>query len=476
MKKFLLISGATIRNKIRWAKQHLYALLILSPLVLGISYYTLVKLAKNSYEWQPSSWLIIMVGILIEAAIIGFSLSQTRSEVYHVRNAESILDSLPISDNLHLHTALAIRLFLTALIGLIILFIRPLFNQQFSGLTFIAWFMFAALTALAEIWATINWIHWRHTKNIFIAISSALLLLIASVLGGLLIINIIKPSILPVQPAWLYLSSIVAITLLYLLVNKCHSLWRAHDIEYAKRLQPGDRRSIKGFYLLEKYLGRAVAVHLFRDILLTLRAFSFAVYIVIGMSCLWVLVMLVVLTTDILPSAEPSTGWFDATWLPEVFAVKVTCLLVSTSMATLLPIIVSYELPHLWLERTSGVAGQHIWLGKLWYTRIITLPAPLLVWLASLVTGQIPMFYIAPLLLECLGIWWIVSTLIGSLSFEIPARSGIAIIIMVKIGLGIGGLVCWLWPLSFVLYAFSINALTERGYVRTRYYMITEAD
>jgi hypothetical protein len=479
MNKLLLITKASSLNRIRWAGEHLYSLLILSPIVFGITYLTLSRFIENMSDWQPSTWLIILLGILVELGLVGFSLPQARRDIYHLRSPESILDALPITSSLHLHAAIISRIGLTTIAGTTILIAYTLFNSisTTSVYILIPWSLFVLITALLELWAAINWMHWRHTKNNPLALFSILIISISAASGGLMIISIIKPSIFPSQDQLLiYLLTGINIILLYILTRYCHNLWREHDIEYARRLQPRERYSLSGINFVEKRLGSVVAAQLFRDLQLTLRAFSFTVYIAVALLLIWLIVMMMALIGDLLPIAEPAATWFKTTWYPPIMAVKVSSVLMIVSISILLPVLISYQLPHLWLERTGGIRGSDIWQGKLWYTRIISLPVPFLSWIASLFTGEIPIYYALPLLLECIGIWWALSTLIGSLSFEIPTRPGIAIIVMINIGLGIGLLIALFWPISILFYAYGTNALMERGCSRANYYLIMEAD
>ena len=113
---------------------------------------------------------------------------------------------------------------------------------------------------------------------------------------------------------------------------------------------------------------------------------------------------------------------------------------------------------------------------KLWYTRAVTTLAPLITWAVGVMTGKEPLSYSLPLLAECLFLWWLVSSIIGALSFEMPERPGLAIILMATVGLAAGAFTAMLWPVGLIIYAQAMHGLTDRGRQMARYYLMTEGD
>ena len=81
-----------------------------------------------------------------------------------------------------------------------------------------------------------------------------------------------------------------------------------------------------------------------------------------------------------------------------------------------------------------------------------------------------------PLLAECLWLWWLVSSLMGVLSFEMPTRADLAIIVNDTLGLAIGLVSAMFWPVGLIVYPSAMHSLVTRGRQRARYYMITEAE
>jgi hypothetical protein len=249
--------------------------------------------------------------------------------------------------------------------------------------------------------------------------------------------------------------------------------WHASDIDFARRLQRTSSRSIFKSRLIKKWFGPSVAAQLARDLQLTVRTFSSAVHVTFGLAGLCLVALFLVLSTNMLPTVD-ETG-FSVTWVPAVLASKVACVFMTAAMSALLPVLVSHQAPLFWLERATGALAPDVWRSKLLFTRAASCVAPFAAWLVAVATGSIPLFYVVPLLLECLWVWWIVSTLIGSLSFETPNQPGLAIALMLLLGLSAGVFTAVFWPAGLLAYVTGgVMTLRERGHNRARYYLSTE--
>jgi hypothetical protein len=485
MNKFALITGAGAREGWRWAREHLYAILILSPLVAGMTYATLVRVASYAPDdWRPPLALCLTLAMLAEATLVGLSLSRASAEIYHLRTPETLLDALPVSLSTHLHAALAKRIARTSAASVVVLVARSLLNgdEALSVSSFVALALWIMLTALAATLAALQWIHWGHTREKRQLIRAALALLPVNALAASLMLRVVKPALLVgINDAWLDAGGVLCGAALYALVRYLHERWRGADIEYAKRLQTAGRRSLFRARIIKRFGGPPVAAQIARDLQLTLRAFSSAVYVALIFAVLWTALLVVSLTTRliplnvVLPPAEGAGTWLDATLLLPVVCAKVACVFAVMSLLGVLPSLVSYQLPHLWLERATGAAGRDMWQAKLWYARLVTLPAPLVVWALSVASGAIPLLYVAPLLAECLWLWWLMSSLAGGLAFELPEQPGLALILMIFAGLSAGLLTAWLWPLG-LLAGMVIAQTSERGPHRASFLLLTEGD
>ncbi|HLF84998.1 MAG TPA: hypothetical protein VI837_12560, partial [Blastocatellia bacterium] len=430
MKDSLLLIGASTRSLLRWARQHVYAWLILAPVVLGITYFTVVRLAENVPEWQPTTPLTLTLASLFNLGLVGLSLSRASAELYHPRRPESYFDALPVSASAHLRAALVTRVARTAVVAAAALIARTTLGdvESLRALDLPPLLCFIAVTSLSEALGALNWIHWGHTRNWRAAIAALLVLLVNGLVGGLLLTIVLSPSSFSSRfELWLSAVSLVWILVIYSLVSFLNTRWRRSDLEYARRLQSATRSTFRIERALERRLPPVVAAQLARDVRLTLRAFSSAVYVVFAIAALCSVALLAALTTDWLPPVLGKTAWLDATWLPQLIAIKVACVLAVVSLASLLPVLIAFELPHMWVERAAGTTGLDLLRAKICYARFLTCPAPLIIWVAGTLTGSVPVFYLLPLLAECLWLWWLVSSLMGSLSFEMPTRADLSI-------------------------------------------------
>lgn len=479
MKKFLLLIGASVRSQLRWAKEHIYSWLILGPLMLGITYATASRLAQDIAVLRPSFFLGAAIATFSVTCLIALSMSRASAELYHIRRPESFFDALPVSASTYLHAAMVARLSRTVVAAIVALVARWLLGaSEFLDRSSVPPLMlFILIVTLAEMLAALNWVHWNHTKDYRPALLALLVLALTVSLSGLLLALIFKADAIGSGGRfWVLSGSAPWAAVLYLLVYASHTRWRFSDIEYARRLQSSGRLSLFNLRAFARRFGPSVGAQLARDLQLTLRAFSSAVYVAMALALLSVAALVAVLTTEMLPPGNEAAGWFEATWLPSVLATKLGVVATTVSLAALLPVLVAYELPHLWLERATGTTGMDIWQAKVWYTRIVSSPAPFAAFAVGVIFGEIPAFYLIPLFVESLFLWWMVSTLVGAFSFEMPERAGLSIILMVTVGAAGGFFASLLWPFGLMIYAQANHALGERGRERVRYYMLTEAD
>jgi hypothetical protein len=477
MRKLILIAGAAARNQSRWAREHIYHLLFLTPLVFGITYVTAARLVSNNELWRPSATASIGLAALVEIALAGASLSRVTAEIYHVRRAETFLDHMPLSVAAHFDVALVLRLARTLLAGLLVLGARSILaaGPVVEPSILPPLLVFIALTAAVEIFAALHWIHWGHTRSGLTALGGLVVALIGAIAGGLLMALIIRPDVVPWSHAGLIFGGGVWAAILLLLGRWCHERWRASDLEYAKRLQFKGRWGRLAARAARRF-DPVVAAQLGRDLRLTLRAFSSAVYVAIGIACLWLAVLFMALTTDLLPAAASAPNGLAATWLPPIIATKVVTVLATASLAALAPVLVAHQLPHYWLERATGVSGSSLWRTKLWYTRMASCWAPVASWAVGFAGGATPLFYAAPLLIECVWLWWLVSSLVGWLSFEIPDRPELAIVVTLTVAISLGLFTTALWPVGIGAYGFMQRPFTERGGARAHRWLQTEGD
>ncbi|MGA9771808.1 MAG: hypothetical protein WBV94_22445 [Blastocatellia bacterium] len=479
MKKFLLLIGASARSQLRWAKEHIYWWLVLGPLVVGFTYLTIARVINNLPPLEPSPQTAVLCAALFETVLIALSLSRASAEIYHLRRPESYFDALPVDTATHVRAALITRFIRTSFVSVAALLAhsRASAGSMLDSGNLLPFILFIVVTSLAEVFAALNWIHWGHRKDKLAAFAAVSILFVTVALGAMLLVLIIKPDYVSLTfKLWLVIVSAGWSAAVCLIIHRAHNRWRASDIEYATRLQSASRLSAFNAQALKRRFSHVVAAQLARDFQLTLRAFSSAVYVVSGISALWAIALVVALTTNLVSTETNRSGFLDATWLPQVMAIKVACALVVATLAAIVPLLVAYELPMMWVERATGAAGLELWQAKLWYARIVTSPAPLIIWAVGMLTGKAPVIYALPLMAECLMLWWMISSVFGALSFEMPQRPGLAIIVIETVVLAAGAFAVMFWPAGLIIYFQAMHSLTDRGKHMARVLLMTEGD
>jgi hypothetical protein len=471
---YRLIISAALREHLRWARGNLYSLLVLSPLVLGLSYFGLGELIANA-AWEPPRSMALTLAVASAAALILLSMSRAGVELYHLRRPEALFDSLPLTADAHLAVALFERILRTTLACAALLLLRRLFGLPLND-ALVPVIVLVLIISLAEIMTALLWIHWWQAREASIIVSALALLGACAFISGALILMIVNPEKL--SASWRLPSLSAALlmsTVLFFAARWLHRKWRPKDLEQAKRLQSGRSRGFASAGL-QRILNRSAAETLLqRDLTLTIRAFSSAVYAAVTLALVWISVLAALIVNNSLPVQTPGS-LVEATWLPTVVAVKVASVLAVITLASLTPVLVEHQRPHLWLERAAGTKGEDIWRAKLWFARVISLPAPMLAWTVGLLSGATPAAYALPLLAETIWLWWLVSTLAGALAFEVPDQPGLAVILIACAGLAAGLFVSIIWPAGFALYAFGIEKLYIRGEHRARFHLLAEAE
>ena len=473
MSQLKLIVGARLLEGLRWARQNLYALLVLAPLVLGMTYFGVGRMVRDA-SWSPSEPEVLALAVVAAACLAALSLSRASVEIYHLRRPESMLDALPVSADAQLLSAFFSRAARTSAAALIALLLRGFAGGSLldAGALF-ALALFVALAATCETLSALEWIHWGHKRAFAHAIVWAVAFVLCACTGGALLAEALRPGGQQfLSRALLFAGAALLTVLLAGLAFALHRKWRAGDAEFAKRLGARERWGGFGERVARRVSKRErqIEAQLARDIQLTLRGFSSAVYVVAGVAALTFFLLVALLTKARLPAVE-AEGFLSATLLPGVLAVKFACVLASVALASIVPMLIAHQQSHLWLERSAGVRGADAWRAKLYLARVITLPAPLAAWALGVACGGVPAGYVLPLLLECLGLWWLVSTLVGALAFEIPERAGLSLILVVCVGLGAGGFAAALWPAGLAIYAFGMQSLNVRGTMRAGAYL-----
>lgn len=500
-RKTILLLGAAMRDQLRWALGHIYALLVLTPLVLGMIYLTLLQGASYDLRLErPALLLQILLAAAFSFSVMAASLSRATRELYHLRRASGFAESLPLSHAEHLHFALAIRAGRNLLPALALLVIHSVLStERMTGEAITALLIFSALMTASESYASVSWIHWGHRRGRPQAVMTIALLIISSTACGLLLLLFFNEAAAAARlvellqlhasfraSVFIYAQGCALVAIFYLLTRFLHERWRNDDIDYARRLEHRDWPEFNfARHLRRVRLPRAVRALISRDLSLSLRIFSSAVYVSAGMAFLIVVLLVTLLLTGGLPSVEETLGglrdfgWMSATWFPSSLAIKTATLLVVVCLASIVPVLVSHQIPHAWLERAAGATGNELWLAKMWYARLLTLPAVIVVYIVGVLAALIgnaalSLSYLLPLLAECLWLWWLASSIIGALCFEMPDRPGLALVLTLSLCLSLGMLTVVLWPMGVGIYGMGVAQARERGIMQAARYLLTE--
>jgi hypothetical protein len=470
MNHLKLIAGAWLTEGGRWARENLYALVVLTPLVLGMTYFGVGRMVREA-EWTPSEAQALAAAFAAAACLMALSLSRASVEVYHVRRPEWVLDALPVSAATQVSAALARRAAHTLAVGAVALVLRWLAGGVvLEARVFASLALLVAVLASGEVLSALGWVRWAHRRALAQAAFGALAFAACGTVAGALLADVARPGGLTlVGRATLHACGALLTAAQVALCFALHARWRAADAEFAKRLGARERWGDSVEWLAARACrGRGeTAAQLARDLRLVLRGFSSAVYAAAGLGVLVVALLVALLAGGVIPAGE-AEGWGSATWLPRVLAVKFACVLAAASLASLLPVLVAHQHQHLWLERSVGLKGEDAWRAKLYLARVLTLPAPAAAWAAGVLCGAAPASYAPALLAECLWLWWMVSTAAGALAFEMPDQPGLALILTLCAALAAGGLTAFIWPAGLAIYGMGLQPLCMRGVERAQ--------
>jgi len=450
---------------------------VLAPVVLGVTYFTASRLVQNLPPLDLEPWLELTIAAVCWLGLIALNLSRTTAEIYHVRRPEAQFDTFPVDESAFLDAAVLSRIARSPAMALLLVGGRLAIagSRSLAGGDWIAPIaVLIILTAFCDVFGALNWIHWAHRRDKLTAAASLAVLLLVSGVAGALALSILFSRSL--CPSWLVLVTGAALAgVLYVASRMLHREWRWRDIEYARRLG-ADAKRVTIPRLLVARLSSACAAQVARDLRLTVRGFSSALFVVVGLAILWPAALVVALKTLPLATAQQLPSWLDATWLPQVVAIKVACVIETCTIAALVPLLVAHELPRFWLERATGATGFDIWQAKLWYSRLVTLSGSLVTCAAGVATFTTPAYYTLPMIAECLWLWWMVSSIVGAFAFEMPTRPVLALVLLTTVGLALGAIAALAWPAGLIVYVQAIGSLRERGRHRARYYLLTEAE
>jgi hypothetical protein len=253
-------------------------------------------------------------------------------------------------------------------------------------------------------------------------------------------------------PRWVHAAWLAA---LYLGAGAAFIRWRAADREKAEEsLRRRRRRSAWPARVLERLAGPDVAPHLFRDLQLTARGFSLAVYVAIALALLF---QAAVVFAAGQPALRPV--WFERVAL-------LGGALSAFTIAALAALLLQFQRPYFWVERSSGAVPDAIWKAKLWYACLLAIPAWLLAGASGIALIPLGGVDAALYLLRLAAICVSVASVAGVFAFEIAASPALGILLSGLLAMGLAGLYIIggpYWPVPLFLYVYFMNYFCERA-------------
>ncbi len=466
---------------LRQVKDNIFSLFILGPMVLGIVYMLAIPyintLAIGGYPILALDTIELFVTILIFLLLLS-SISKVIAEIYPLQLPDSYLDGLPIAPSWRFVSLLIIRIYknlpFLIIISLLNFLVSKIAGKPTQSLPIFLLVLLPIILQLSilQIALVLLAAHFRQLQLLRLFIFFLTLVLtqyLVPNVGWWLNLPILGMRELLVE---LYLSWVsnqeslfsyqsvilVSISLSILLASIAliaYQRWSISDREIVEQLLAKKRR-ISDFLaeslLFSKTIGIKIAAPLLRDLTLTFRFFSAAVYLSFAFAIIFE-ISLVVLAAR--------------TDYPVIIAQAATAL-ASFSLAALAPALIKHQLPFLWLERSLPVAAEDMYCSKLVYACLLSLPVPIVSFLLSLPLITFTLTDGVFFLFQLLLIWLIVASLVGILSLEIASRPSLAILFTAITSLAVAILTIQVWWLGLIVYLYAMDKLLMRAKDRAR--------
>lgn len=484
MKSLRLILYFKFLETLRQIKDNLFTLFFLGPIILWFVYMLAVPyldaLAVGLSPVFSANSLQTLATILIFLFLLS-SLSDVIAEVYPIQSPESYLDALPIAAKWRFFSLLIIRISknfpLLFVIGLVNFLVSKIANRPSQSLSIVFFILIPIALQLASLQLALVILatHFKQLRFarilLFFAFISVIGYLVPKV-GYFLGFPFIgmRELLMLVYNNWTgSSSSLISIySLISLLVFMgvtiialiSYQKWAILDREVVEQALAKKRYFsdlIGQNFVLAKIFGLKIGAPLLRDLILTFRFFSAAVYLSFAFATIFEVSLIVLAQRTDYPV--------------EIIAQGVTAL-ATFALAALAPALVKHQLPFLWLERSLPVSGEDMSTCKMFYACLISLPIPIISFLLSLVLKPLPLAEEGFLLFQIMLVWLTVASLVGILSYEIASRPALAIIFIAIGSLAIAILVIQLWWIWFILYPYVMDKLLVRGRERARILII----
>jgi hypothetical protein len=213
---------------------------------------------------------------------------------------------------------------------------------------------------------------------------------------------------------------------------------------------------------LQRVLPEGLRALVVRDVLLTLRFFSFGVVL----HFLGALLCLAVMANLLRKVQGDDRAVQVVTGLATAFGVA--CL------ALLTPRLLKFQLPYWWMERSTSMPLDFIWRAKVWHANLISFLFPLMVVCVRIWTLPTTLAQAGGVLIEQVLTGILVASLAGALVFETHQQPWLGALFS---GLGATAfaliMVLVHWAIFFAIFPYLMRQFEERGEGRIHFLLST---
>lgn len=434
---------------------------ILEPTLERVSSY----LQQAAPGWTDAE--LQAAALLLAAALVAGGLAPAVRNVFAVRSPSGYLDALPVPTVTKLHSALAAQLALNipaflAVWLLMLILARVGAGDALSALLLPA----AALAAFVQVVLALVLVRFDGFSRNRLALLTGVVLAIVwfsaatpEVAWLALPLKLVAEPIAAVltsalgreaqSPAILAVGGLLA---LYAGARWAYLSWRDEYRERAEASTGRARLLPRAQRLLTSRLGRPIAAQVTRDLRLTLRGFSPAVYVAGAAALLF----------ELAGVSAWLYGWIPPIWLSSFLLI---CLAMATlSLSAVAPLLLEFQLPRMWLEQGVGVDSVTLWKSKMYLAGAVSAPAYAAT-VAVLFAYEPDVGAAAYLAFRAMLVWLTVASVIGVLAFEIAPAPVLGMLLggVFAVGLSAMYTLADVWPMGLFLYAYLMNGLMQRA-------------
>lgn len=405
--------------------------------------------------------------LLLAAALVAGGLAPAVRNVFAVRSASGYLDALPVPTVTKLHSALAAQLALNIPAFLAVWLLTLILARVGAGDALSALLLpAAALAAFVQVVLALVLVRFNGFARSRLALLTAVVLAIVwfsaatpAVAWLALPLKLVAAPIAAVlssalgreaqSPVILVLAGFLA---LYAVARWAYLSWRDEYRERAEASAGRARLLPRAQRLLTGRLGRPTAAQVTRDLRLTMRGFSPAVYVAGAAALLF----------ELAGVSAWLYGWIPPIWLSSFLLI---CLAMATlSLSAVAPLLLEFQLPRMWLEQGSGVDSVTLWKSKMYLAGAVSAPAYAAT-VAVLFAYEPDVGAAAYLAFRAMLVWLTVASVIGVLAFEIAPAPVLGMLLggVFAVGLSAMYTLADVWPMGLFLYAYLMNGLMQRA-------------